>query len=90
MDGQVINKAQAAGLTTQVAYFEQHQHRMDYPAFRAEGLPVGSGTTESAVKQYKHRVCGAGMCWTRQGVRRMIQLRSAVMERTFDQRWDAA
>lgn len=87
---QVIDQAHAAGLTTSVAYFEQHKHRMEYPAFRAEGLPVGSGTTESAVKQFKHRLCGAGMRWARQGVRRMIPLRAAVMERSFDQRWDAA
>jgi hypothetical protein len=87
---QVIEQARAAGLTAQVAYFEQHQYRMDYPVFRAEGLPVGSGTTESTVKQFKHRFCGAGMRWSRQGVRRMIPLRCAVMEGTFDQRWQAA
>jgi len=87
---QVIDQARRAGLTTQVAYFEQHQHRMDYPAFRAQGLPTGSGTTESAVKQFKHRLCGAGMRWSRQGVRRMLHLRTAVMEESFDRRWDAA
>jgi hypothetical protein len=87
---QVIDQAQVAGLTSQVAYFQQHKHRMDYPAFSAQGFPVGSGTTESTVKQFKQRFCGAGMRWSRNGVRRMIQLRSAVMENTFDQRWDAA
>jgi hypothetical protein len=30
------------------------------------------------------------MRWSRQGVRRMIPLRCAVMEGTFDQRWQAA
>jgi hypothetical protein len=87
---QVIQQAQQAGLAAQVAYFEQHQRRMDYPAFRAAGLPIGSGTTESAVKQFKQRLCGAGMRWSRRGVRGMIQLRSAALDGTFDQRWAAA
>lgn len=86
----VIEQAHAVGLTSHGAYFEQHKHRMDYPAFQAEGLPVGSGTTESTVKQFKQRLCGAGMRWSRNGVRRMIQLRAAVMENAFDQRWEAA
>ncbi len=85
---QVIAQLRAAGLPT--GYFEDHQRRMDYPAFRAEGYPIGSGTTESGVKQYKHRLCGAGMRWSRPGVERMVVLRSAVMEGSFDRRWAAA
>jgi hypothetical protein len=85
---QVIAQARAAGLPT--GYFEEHQRRMDYPAFRAQGYPIGSGTTESAVKQYKHRFCGAGMRWSRTGVDRMVVLRSAVLEGAFNQRWAAA
>jgi hypothetical protein len=63
--GQVIAQVAAAGLPT--GYFEQHQRRMDYPAFRAQGYPIGSGTTESGVKQYQHRFCAAGMRWSRRG-----------------------
>lgn len=85
---QVIAQAHAAGLPA--GYFEEHQRRMDYPAFRAQAYPIGSGTTESGVKQYKQRFCGAGMRWSRSGVDRMVMLRSAVMEGSFDQRWAAA
>lgn len=85
---QVIAQAQSLGL--QASYFEEHQRRMDYPAFRAQAYPIGSGTTESGVKQYKHRLCGAGMRWSRPGVERMVVLRSAVMDGSFDQRWAAA
>jgi hypothetical protein len=35
-------------------------------------------------------LCGAGMRWSRSGVRRMIPLRSAVLDGSFDQRWAAA
>jgi hypothetical protein len=86
--GQVIAQARAAGLPT--GYFEEHQRRMEYPAFRAQGYPIGSGTTESGVKQYKLRFCGAGMRWSRPGVDRMVVLRSAVLDSSFDQRWAAA
>lgn len=84
----IIAQAQAANLPAN--YFVDHQRRMDYPAYRAEGYPVGSGTTESGVKQYKQRLCGAGMRWSRPGVNRMIVLRSAAMGGHFDQRWAAA
>jgi hypothetical protein len=85
---QVLAQVGSAGLPT--GYFEEHQRRMDYPAFRAQGYPIGSGTTESGVKQYKQRFCGAGMRWSRTGVDRMVVLRSAVLEDTFDLRWAAA
>ena len=85
---QVIAQTRAAGLPS--GYFEEHQRRMDYPAYRAQGYPIGSGTTESGVKQYKQRFCGAGMRWSRLGVDRMVALRSAVLEGAFDQRWAAA
>jgi hypothetical protein len=85
---QVLAHLRAAGLPT--TYFEEHQRRMDYPAFRAQGYPIGSGTTESGVKQYKHRFCAAGMRWSRLGVDRMVVLRSAVMEGSFDHHWAAA
>jgi hypothetical protein len=84
----VIAEAQAADLAA--SYFLTHQHRMDYPSYRADGYPVGSGTTESGVKQYKQRLCGAGMRWSRPNVNRMIVLRSAAMTDAFDQRWAAA
>lgn len=85
---QLIAQARSQGLSA--AYFEEHQRRMNYPSFRADGYPIGSGTTESGVKQYKHRLCGAGMRWSRPGVERMLVLRSAAMEGSFDQRWAAA
>jgi hypothetical protein len=84
----VIAEAQAAGIAA--PYFNAHRHRMDYPAYRADGYPVGSGTTESGVKQYKQRLCGAGMRWSRANVDRMIVLRSAAMAGTFDQQWAVA
>lgn len=81
-------QAQAHGLSP--GYFISHQHRLDYPDYRAAGYPVGSGTTESGVKQYKQRLCGPGMRWNRANLNRMLVLRSAAMDGSFGQRWVAA
>jgi hypothetical protein len=58
--------------------------------FRAEGYPIGSGTIESGVKQYKHRLAGPGMRWSRAGASRMFAIRSAVLNRSFDRLGQAA
>lgn len=86
----VIQGLHAAQLPEAAAYFEQHQRRMQYPVFRAEGFPIGSGSTESGVKQYKHRFCGPGMRWSRQNIQRMVVIRSAVLDHSFDALWNAA
>lgn len=83
----IIAHLQAAGLSAH--YFEEHQRRMDYPAFNALGYPLGSGTTESGVKQYKQRLCGTGMRWSRAGLERMMLLRSAALDNSFADHWAA-
>ena len=86
----VIAALTQANLSEHASYFETHQYRMQYPVFRAEGFPIGSGSTESGVKQYKHRLCCPGMRWSRRGVRRMAVIRSAVLDYSFDALWNAA
>jgi hypothetical protein len=49
------------------SYFVTHQRRMQYAQFRADGYPIGSGGVESGIKQFKHRLTGAGMRWSRGG-----------------------
>jgi hypothetical protein len=45
-----LKKQNRHDLTT---YFVRHHRRMQYLQFREEGLPIGSGTIESGVKQFK-------------------------------------
>ncbi len=71
-------------------YFEEHGRRMQYAQFCAAGFPIGSGGVESGVKQFKQRLSGPGMRWSRPTLQRMIVLRSAVLGDSFDQLWDAA
>lgn len=71
-------------------YFQTQQRRMQYLEFREEGFPIGSGSVESGIKQFKARLSGAGMHWSRRGAQRMLTLRAAVLSPTFDDLWDAA
>lgn len=68
-------------------YFERHQRRMQYLEFRENGLPIGSGTVESGVKQYKQRLCGTGMRWNSDCAQRMLVIRSASLSDEFDNLW---
>jgi hypothetical protein len=71
-------------------YFVRHQRRMQYLEFREEKWPIGSGTVESAVKQFKHRLTGAGMRWNEDNVNRMLIIRAAVLGNDFHNLWDNA
>ena len=55
--------------------------------FRDAGLPIGSGTVESGVKQFKQRLTGTGMRWYPDNANRMTILRSAILGREFDDLW---
>ncbi len=79
-----------AGFSQYSHYFHTHRERMQYQRFRDAGLPIGSGTIESGVKQFKARLTGAGMRWSRVGAERMLAIRSAVLGCDFDRLWDAA
>ncbi len=76
-----------AGLSEHAHYFETNQARMRYLDFQEAGLPIGSGSVESEVKQFKQRLAGPGMRWSRPGAERMIPLRAAVLDTSFGVRW---
>ena len=86
----IAQTLQHAGLGEHATYFATHQRRMQYQDFREEGFPIGSGTVESGCKQFKARLTGPGMQWTRAGADRMLVIRAAVMERSFDRLWALA
>lgn len=70
-------------------YFERHQRRMQYLEFREEGFPIGSGTVESGVKQFKQRLTGTGMRWKADNANRMLVIRAAVLGKDFAPLWAA-
>ena len=69
-----------------INYFTIHAPRMNYPAFVARQLPIGSGAVESACKLLVgEREKGAGMRWTRAGAQAIAALRA--LQRSG--RWNA-
>jgi len=72
-------------LANNVNYFEAHRHHMDYPTFRRKGWPIGSGVTESAVKQFNKRVKGTEQFWSLSGVESILALRAVWLSQ--DERW---
>lgn len=79
-----------ANLASYARYFEHHQRRMRYQEFREEGWLIGSGPVESEIKQFKARLTGPGMRWSRPLAERMLVIRAAVLSDSFDTLWAAA
>jgi hypothetical protein len=58
-------------------YFQNHQHRMDYPRYLANGWQIGSGPVESACKTVvANRLKGSGMRWGEDGSDAVCHLRA--------------
>ena len=72
-------------LANNVGYFQTHRHHMDYPTYRAQGWPIGSGVTESAVKLFNKRVKGTEQFWSISGVESILALRALWLSQ--DDRW---
>ena len=75
----------AQALWTHVFYFEKYKHTMDYPAYRAKGWPMGSGSVESACGQFGDRVKHNRMRWTRGGADALHVVKAAIF--SGDDRW---
>jgi hypothetical protein len=71
-----------------LAYFRKNRHRMQYAAFRARGLPIGSGVVEAACKTLvAQRMKNSGMRWSRLGGQAILNPRGWVQSDRFDQAW---
>lgn len=68
----IIYALQHAGLDELSHYFAIHQRRMHYQQFREDGYPIGSGSVESEIKQFKARLTGPGIRWLRPAERLFI------------------
>ncbi len=86
----IIHSLQQAGLDDLCHYFHTHQRRMQYHLFQEEGYPIGSGSVESEIKQFKSRLTGPGMRWSRSAAQRMFVIRGAVLQGSFDALWARA
>ncbi len=80
----------ADSLRREAGYFQDNYRRMPYLELREEGFPIGSGMVESACKQFRARLAGSGMRWSRTGVERLLPIRAAIMSHRFDDLWQQA
>ncbi len=79
---------EAPGLDEQQAYLQKREAHMQYPEYRARGLPLGSGAVESGNKLVvEARLKGAGMHWARAHVDPMLALRNVVCSDRWEEAW---
>lgn len=73
-----------------LGYFSDNRKGMDYPRFRAEGWPIGSGVAEGSVKQFGMRMKGTEKFWNGfgcgLGAEEMLAL--LALQRSEDGRWE--
>jgi hypothetical protein len=66
----------AATLKRERGYFSANAMRMQYPHFRKQGLPIGSGAVEASAKHLvQQRMKRAGSRWSDLGARAILDLR---------------
>ena len=66
-------------------YFISNAARMRYPAFRQQGMQIGSGIVEASCKMVvSTRTKRSGMRWTPAGLDAVLALRTAVLNGTYD------
>jgi hypothetical protein len=80
----------AKELEREAGYFYNNHRRMNYQEMREERWGVGSGMVESGGKQFKARLAGPGMRWSRPGAERLIPIRAAIMSGRFNELWQLA
>ncbi|QDU53871.1 ISKra4 family transposase [Aeoliella mucimassa] len=71
------SSAQREAYTTCLRYFQNHQHKMNYPRYVAHGWQIGSGPVESACKTVvAGRLKQSGMRWSQHGSNAVCHLRA--------------
>ena len=73
-----------------IVYFQNQQRRMHYDEYRAAGLPLGSGTVESAAITLVHlRLKRPGRGWCRDNAQSMLAALSELNSGRFELTWRA-
>ena len=76
-------------LDKQIAYFENHHHRMLYLSYHKQGLFYGSGVIEAGCKAViGQRLKQSGMFWSEAGAQCVLDLRCILMSHHWDLCWD--
>jgi hypothetical protein len=77
-------------IETAIRYLERRQTMIDYPHFRKNGIPIGSGIVESGHKVVmQRRMKQAGMRWADENLNPMLALRMAICNKRWRASWTA-
>jgi len=77
-------------VSNEADYFQRNAERMRYPAFRAQGLFVGSGVVEAGCKEViGSRLKRSGMFWTVRGANAIIALRCCWLSGRLEDYWES-
>ncbi len=68
-------------------YLGERREKVDYAAFRAAGLDIGSGPTESMCKSLGRRMKGIGMRWTPANAESMVALEALHQSQLWPAYW---
>jgi len=83
--------AEREGVREHVGYLRKREPLMQYPQFRRDGWPLGSGMVESANKLVvEARLKGAGMHWQRKNVNPLLALRNGICNQRWQETWRTA
>lgn len=87
--GKARSPAKRAALQELETYLEHNLGRIDYPRYRALGLPIGSGQVEAQCKTLVGARCKqAGMRnWTYGGAEGVLRMRAAKHDSSCDALW---
>jgi len=78
-----------ARLTAELTYFRNQRHRMHYPEYSRNGLPIASGVMEATCKTLvTQRLKRSGMAWTQTGGQAILTLRSLIQSDRWSSAWD--
>jgi hypothetical protein len=84
----LLKEGAAGQLAEHLAYLEKRVAQLDYPLYRQQGWPIGSGMVESANKLVvQERLKGPGMHWARAHVNPLLVLRGAYCSERWEATW---
>ena len=66
----------SVALERAITYFTNHHHRMNYPLYRQQGLPLTSSHIESTIKQINIRIKGSEKFFRQDTGETLLQLRA--------------
>jgi hypothetical protein len=75
-------------IKTELNYFKNNRHRMNYAQVAAQKLPIGSGVIEESCKTLiTQRLKCSGMRWATAGGQGILTARSLIQNERFDNGW---